>query len=206
MTIGLNQFEVGVVAEPGKVTGVSSTPRGNDQKIKGMLSDLKLRNRAQPFSYNSVTSSLYQMGSSSGGTSDFTQYVIYLTKADTFLHSAEIHVRSVYTTTSPQPTVTVDAYVCSNLQTSSSELTFDPDSNQDVVQVVPETKILATSAAPSQGNAGVAGVFALGIQNSFISSGKFLVFRFVPPAWNGASTEGWNFATVTLHMAEFHQS
>jgi hypothetical protein len=187
------------------VTGVSSTPRGNDQKIKEMLSDLKLRNRAQPFSYNSVTSSLYQLGSSSSGTSDFTQYVIYQTKEDTFLHSAEIHVRSVYTTTA-QPTVTVDAYVCSNLTTSSDELTFNPFPDHDLVQVVPETKILAISAASSQGSTGLAGVFALGIQNSFISSGRFLVFRFVPPDWNGASTEGWNFATVTLHMAEFHQS
>ena len=206
MARGLNQFEVGTVAEATEVTGVSATPRGNDAKIQAMLADLKLRNRAQPLSYNTVTGIVRLVSSASAGTATNTQYFVYRAPSDCVLDLAEVHVREV-SSTSNFPEVTVDAYLQAAAYTdSSANLTYNPNTDATVVTIVPEQKIQAIAVNQSKGNLFPSGMFSLPVQNQFIDEGRWLVFRFVPPAWNGSSAEGWILATITLHFAEFHTS
>ena len=206
MARGLNQFEVGTVAEATEVTGVSATPRGNDAKIQAMLADLKLRNRAQPLSYNTVTGIVRRVSSASAGTATNTQYFVYRAPSDCVLDLAEVHVREV-SSTSNFPEVTVDAYLQAAAYTdSSANLTYNPNTDATVVTIVPEQKIQAIAVNQSKGNSFPSGMFSLPVQNQFIDEGRWLVFRFVPPAYNGSSVEGWVLATITLHFAEFHTS
>ena len=206
MARGLNQFEVGTVAEPTEVTGVSATPRGNDAKIQAMLTDLKLRNRAQPLSYNTVTGVLRSVTSAATGTAARTQYFVYRAEKDCILDLAEIHVREILAT-SGFPEVTVDAYLqITPYSGGSSNLTYDPNVDGTVVTIVPAQTIQAISVNQSKGNSFPSGMFSLPVQNQFIDEGSWLVFRFVPPDWNGSSGQGWNLATITLHFAEFHTS
>lgn len=209
MARGLNQFEVGTVAEATEVTGVSATPRGNDAKIQAMLADLKLRNRAQPLSYNTVTGIVRLVSSAVAGTATNTQYFVYRAPSDCVLDLAEVHVREV-STTSGFPEVTADAYLQAAPFTPGGALgpnqTYDPNTDATVVTIVPEQKIQAIAVNQSKGNLFPSGMFSLPVQNQFIDEGRWLVFRFVPPAYNGSSVEGWILATITLHFAEFHTS
>ena len=209
MARGLNQFEVGTVADPVEVTGVGpsppANPRGNDAKIQTMLSDLKLRNRAQPLSYNTVTTVLKDIKSATSAATN-TQYIVYRTPADAVLHSAEIHVYECFAT-SAFPAVTVDAYLQSGVTgVGSANTTWDPDVDAVTVSIIPPVEIQAISANQSKGNKFPTGMIVLPVINEFIEGGRGLTVRFQPPAYNGSSAEGWRLATITLHFAEFHTS
>lgn len=205
MARGLNQFEVGSVADAEKVTGTSSTPPGNDQKINDMLGDLKLRNRKQPLSMNVQTSIVRQV--KSDASTDYTKYVMFRVYKDCTLVSAEIHVREVYSTTG-FPEVEVEGYaVGSSAQIAAGTgPTMEVFSGALSVSVVPTITVQAITVNESQDSGLPNGLVALPIENDFFSAGSVIVIRMKPPAYNGSSVEGWKLANVNLQFAEFHQS
>lgn len=205
MSRGLNQFEVGSIADADKVTGASSTPPGNDKKISNMLANIQLRNRKQPMSMNVQTSIVRDV--LSNAASPKSKYVFFQPFRDCMLLSAEIHVREIITTTG-FPEVLVDAYAVAspvNLAAGTVD-TMRVFPGDQSISVVPQINVQAIAANESKSSGLPKGLVALPLENDFFSAGTVVVFRIQPPTWNGSSVEGWKLANVNLQFAEFHQS